>query len=428
MPFLLVSFHLKSVTRFLLLMATLSAGVVANELQMVDTAISVESVEPLLSADKAAEFVTVPLIFSTETLSTAFGGAGVVKHAGQAQAAALGIGLYTSNDSWVTYLGLFNYQIPTWQQWLFSAEGYQAHYQEGIYYVPVEDLVNPGVEDTDRVISVGDEAFYRLHMKYVLPIGHGAQGAARSLIPVKDNISWNPMVSGITSVRLTPFLRRQTLELYDDLPDSTQGFELLFNWDNRDNGNGSHLGGQTSFTLSRDFGSGTRSSWTTWEFEQSAFVPLGDNSWFHQQVLAFNFYLADTPTWDSQNSDGTYHRPPSFAGVSLGGFERLRGYSSRQFAGRSAVDYALEYRVQPHWQPLQNWPVFNLYQVPWWEWVVFAEAGKVTQNFDLNELHQEMKWIYGVAARFEIEQVVVRTEFAFGGDESQVWVMVNQPF
>ena len=129
MPFLLVSFHLKSVTRFLLLMATLSASVVANELQMVDTAISVESVEPLLSADKAAEFVTVPLIFSTETLSTAFGGAGVVKHAGQAQAAALGIGLYTSNDSWVTYLGLFNYQIPTWQQWLFSAEGYQAHYQ-----------------------------------------------------------------------------------------------------------------------------------------------------------------------------------------------------------------------------------------------------------------------------------------------------------
>ncbi|NRD72676.1 hypothetical protein HQQ94_05320 [Shewanella sp. VB17] len=386
-----------------------------------------------------AEFVAVPFIFSTETLSTTIGGAGVIKHAGQAQASLFGMGLYSANDSWLTYIGANNYQLPKLDQWLFSAEYYRASYKEGIYFVPNggQGTQNRSNSSTDMVVAVGDETNAKLHIKYVLPWGRGAQGAARSLMPTENNVGWDPRTSGVSSITLTPFIQTRDIVGYDELPTKAQGLKLKFDWDNRDNGKNSHNGGRTSLTFSRDFGSDgsndnssdARESWTTWEFEQSAFVSLGSSDWFNQQTLAFNFYLADTPTWNEGDSGSEeYHRPPSFAGVSLGGFDSLRGYSKDQFVGRSAVQYSAEYRMEPKWQPLQTWPVFNLYHVPWWQWVVFAEAGQVSDEFSFNELHQDMQWTLGAGVRFEIESVVVRTEFAYSGDESQFWVMVNQPF
>ncbi|WP_299790892.1 hypothetical protein [uncultured Shewanella sp.] len=392
--------------------------------------------------DYDADFVAVPFVFSTETLSTTVGGAGVIKHAGQPQASVFGIGLYSSNESWITYLGLNNYQLPHMEQWLFSGEFSRASYKEGIYFVPEgANRASRGANSADaiatnRVITVGDEFYAKLHLKYVLPWGKGAKGAARSLMPslATDPVTWDPRESGVTSVQLTPFIQTQELLGYESLPTKAQGLKLKFDWDNRDNGKNSTKGGRTSLTLSRDFGangggSDERQSWTTWEFEQSAFLSMGESDWFSQQVLALNVYLADTPTWNDYDSGSqAYQRPPSFAGISLGGFDHLRGYSSKQFYGRSALLYSAEYRVQPRWQPLQSLPVFNLYDIPWWQWVVFAETGQVADEFSASELHEDMKWTLGVGARFEVENVIVRTEFAYAEESTQFWIMVNQPF
>ncbi|WP_144211273.1 BamA/TamA family outer membrane protein [Shewanella donghaensis] len=374
------------------------------------------------------EFVAVPIIFSTETLSTTYGAAGVVKHAGQAQAVALGIGLYSANDSWLSYAGFYNYQLPKLDQWLFSAEVFRGHYEEGIYYLPNSSIPEPKINDTNRVISVGDEGFTKLTMEYVLPIARGKHGAVSALGKSRDDISWNPFESGVSSISLTPFNKYRELETLDYLADEARGVELAFNWDNRDTKQNSSEGGQTNLTITKGFSVDDDPSWLMWEFEQSAFVSFDANSWFEQQVLAFNMYLADTPSWNDYDSHEHVKRPPSFAGVSLGGFDRLRGYSSQQFTGRSAVNYAVEYRVMPQWQPLQALPVFNLYNIPWWQWALFIEAGNVTNEFELSALHEDMKTNYGVGMRFEVEGIVVRTDFVTGGEESQFWVMVNQPF
>ena len=370
------------------------------------------------------EFVAVPFAFSTESLSTAFGAAGVLKHAGQIQSSILGIGVYSTNGSWISYLRFNDYKAPGIDQWLFSAETYQARYKEGVYYVPGQTDI---YAETEKVVALGDESYSKLHAKYILPIGRGSQGAVRSLGRARGDISWNPLQSGVTSVKFSPFIQSRELEGYDYLPEEAKGLALELDWDNRDNGKNSTQGGQTNFKLTRDFGSGSRNSWTTWEFEQSAFVSLDSSDWFGQQIMAFNVYLADTPTWTS-DSNGDFHRPPSFAGVSLGGFERLRGYTSKRFTGRSAVLYSAEYRVQPKWQPLQEWPVFNLYDIPWWQWVAFAEAGQVSDEFSASALHEDLKWSAGIGARFEVESIVVRAELAFSEESNQFWIMVNQPF
>ncbi|MEZ9367997.1 hypothetical protein AB4140_04095 [Shewanella sp. 10N.286.51.B2] len=374
------------------------------------------------------EFVAVPIVFSTETLSTTFGAAGVLKHAGQPQAVALGIGLYSANDSWLSYAGFYHYQLPELDQWLFSAELFRGHYEQGIYYLPKSDLYEPKANDISRVISVGDEGFNKLTMEYVLPIARGKHGAANALGENTTPISWNPLESGVSSISLTPFSKYRELEALAYLADEARGVELAFNWDNRDAKLNSTEGGQTNLTITKGFSVDDDPSWLMWEFEQSAFMSFGSNSWFEQQVLGINFYLADTPSWEQDYKQQQFQQPPSFAGVSLGGFDRLRGYSSKQFTGRSAVNYALEYRVTPQWQPLQSLPVFNLYNIPWWQWVLFAEAGNVADEFTLTELHDDMKTNYGAGIRFEVEGIVIRTDFVTGGDESQFWVMVNQAF
>ncbi|WP_394230161.1 BamA/TamA family outer membrane protein [Shewanella colwelliana] len=400
--------------------------------------------EPVESTDREgsqslkSEFIAVPFIFSTETLSTAVGGAGVLKHAGQMQASVLAVGLGSANDSWVTYLAANSYQLPKLEQWLFSAEFYRASYKQGIYFIDTdrgESMLTANqpssgqLTETERVITLGDESYAKLHMKYVLPWGRGVNGAAKSLVPATEALSWNPLTSGVSSLTVSPFYRMQQLQGYDYLPDESQGVALQLGWDNRDNGKNSTQGGQTRLTLTRDFGSASRSSWTTWEFEQSLFLSLGQSDWFAKQVLAFNLYLADTPTWQSGNLDtGEYHRPPSFVGVSLGGFNKLRGYAGQQFVGRSAVLYSAEYRMQPKWQPLTTLPLFNLYHIPWWQWTLFAETGQVSDEFTVESLHQDMKWTLGAGVRFEVEGIVVRTDFAVSEQGGQFWVMVNQPF
>mgnify|MGYP005999090551 CR=1 FL=1 len=72
--------------------------------------------------------------------------------------------------------------------------------------------------------------------------------------------------------------------------------------------------------------------------------------------------------------------------------------------------------------------MFNLYNVPWWQWALLLEAGNVSDEFSFDSLHEEMKTAYGASIRFEVESIVIRTDFVTGGDESQFWVMVNQPF
>lgn len=378
--------------------------------------------------DKRPHFDTevagVPFIISTETLGTAVGVSGIIKHAGQPQASIFGLGLYSDNNSNIGFIAFNNYALPGLKSWLFSTEYYRGYFSSGIYYVPSASVTND-TRETDEIIAEGVDSSLRVSAKYVLPWGLGANGAVRSLIQQRGEIEFNPLKSGVTSINITPFQKTRDITGYADLPDVAQGLELQLNWDNRNRIGDTKSGSQTRFTVRRDFGNSERNSWTTWELEQSVFVPFDENSIFKEQVLAFNYYLADTPTWESGTGVENKHRPPSFAGIRLGGFNRLRGYSSGQFYGRSAVTYSAEYRVKPYWQPLHNLP---FYDVPWWQWAVFVETGQVADSFDFAALHDDLKWTAGLGLRFNVEGVLVRIDYAKSENEAQMWFMVNQPF
>lgn len=380
---------------------------------------------PQLTA-KEKDSAFVPFYFSTETMGSTIGLAGVAKGVGQPQAALFGMGLYSEKDSYVGFLSAFNYALSP--NLLFSTQMYQARFNDNPYYLGDQGSNNSSTED--KTVTNGDEENYKLEFKYLLPWGnvreHGLLGAFQ---PVRDVSFASPVDSGVSSIIFTPFYSSRELDIYNDKKEEATGFSLTFDWDNRDSVRNTTRGSHTSFDLTTGAESlQSEDLWLKWEFQNSQYYslgPLGD--WFDQQVLAFDFYTADTPTWNK--CDGLMcARPPEQEQVRLGGLYRLRGYTAGRYHGRSAIHYSAEYRVLPDWQPLDDIPLINYYDLPWWQWVAFVEVGRVADDYDLKTLHEDMKWNVGGAVRFQVEGIVVRAEMAKGADEGTFRVMINQPF
>ncbi len=372
---------------------------------------------PALSEEKDSAFL--PFYFSTETLGNTVGIAGVAKGVGQPQAALFGAALYTDKKSYVTFLSAFNYALT--DQLLVSSQLYKAQFNQNPYYIG--DQGNNDSVASDKTITNGLEQNYEVEFKYLLPWGNVAQNGLLGVFqPIRDVSFASPLESGVSSISLTPFYSSRRLDINNTTEKST-GFELIFDWDNRDSVRNPTKGSHTALTTTVGAQSWqSEDRWTKVEFQNSQYYalgPLGDL--FDQQVLAFDFYTADTPNWNNE-------RPPEQEQVSLGGLYRLRGYTSGRFHGRSAVHYSAEYRVIPEWQPLDEIPLINYYDLPWWQWVFFAEAGRVADQYDLKTLHKDMKWNLGGAVRFQVEGIVVRAEYAQGADEGTFRVMINQPF
>ena len=85
-------------------------------------------------------------------------------------------------------------------------------------------------------------------------------------------------------------------------------------------------GSRTSVAASRDWGAvSDMPSWSQYEFEFAKYFALGETAAARQRVLAFVVWTSDVPTWNSPTTiDGqpAFHRPPTYAGSTLGGLER----------------------------------------------------------------------------------------------------------
>lgn len=365
----------------------------------------------------------VPFFFSTDTLGTTLGLAGVAKGVGQKQAALFGMGLYSGKDSYIGYFAALNYALH--DTLLVNTQMYQARYNDTPYYLADQGRNDASIDDA--TLTSGLERKYQLELRFLLPWGLvEQQGMAGLFRPQRSVSTASPLDSGVSSVKLMPFYSSRALE-QDIQSDSTTGLKLTFDWDNRDNPRNATQGSQTSLAITSGTGE-TSHPWVKWELENSQFFsfgPLGD--WFKQQVLALDFYTADTPSWEHCDNTACA-RPPEQEQVRLGGLYRLRGYSGGRYHDRAAVHYSLEYRVLPEWQPLNDIPLINYYDMPWWQWVLFADVGRVADEYDLQTLHQDMRWSVGGAIRFRVEGVVVRAELAKAADEDSFRVMINQPF
>ncbi|HET8728492.1 MAG TPA: BamA/TamA family outer membrane protein, partial [Alphaproteobacteria bacterium] len=243
--------------------------------------------------------------------------------------------------------------------------------------------------------------------------------------------SLDPFESGRTFVDVRPFYRSQEID-GDDVSTTvnTNGVDFGLTWDNRDFPSNPARGQSVRLGLSRDFGAfDSADSWTVLQADVDQYFELNNLPHVRQAVLALNLWTAATPSWEERPDGTVANRPPAYAGATLGGLWRMRAYPSQRFNDRAAVYYAAELRVIPEWNPFDAWPAFQRYaDVEWLQFVPFLELGRVAPEWDLGELHSDMKWSLGLGIRAWASGFVVRMDTAFSDEGAQVQMMISQPF
>lgn len=410
------------------------------------------AVDVLRDVGDEGEFKKTPLIlpfaFYSESFALALGvGAGASGYQ-KGQMGLYGAVLGTTNETAGLYLLGTDIQIPGFDRLFATYTGILARYTEQQYYGR-ENLsgsaARPGSNDSDKddfIFGLSYDYLLEIEFKYVLPIGHARDKSINTYwldrgLMVRGETGgdvWNPLTSGRTYLSVTPFYRYQDLEVSDDDKriNATNGLEFTIEHENLDYDRSPTKGSFQRLTLARDFGLlDSSDTWTTIECEFGKYFDLGKTKRFRQRVLAFNFWTIDTPTWkveDTPDGPKIHHDPPLYRGASLGGYDRLKGYPTDRFHDKSAIYYNAELRVIPEWNPWRNISWLDFFQIDWWQIVAFVEAGRVAENWDLKELHTDMKSDVGIGIRLMTMKSVVRLDAAFSDETFAVWAMVGQSF
>ncbi len=392
------------------------------------------------------ESFLLPYPFYNENIGFAAGLAYGFVGKPQEQMSLVGTSYLGTNGSWAVYLMGWDIKAPFSERWFLDPRLSFAQfdelevYRDGNPNFPTERAGINGSDEDNFVEGDGDDYYLNLRFKYLFPMGNGEAEIVNRYV-VEDGFlvsgksgggPWNPFESGRTYLEVEPFWRKQTVG--GDLDDvvQTNGMTFALFYDNVDfRLNPSH-GSSQRIAISRDWGLGDSSNpWTVIEAEFSKYFSLGTVRGIRQQVLAFNCWTADTPSWKSkgfdENGKEVFERPPSYAGATLGGVDRMRAFPSARFNDQAALYYALEYRVIPDWNPFAS-GLFEQAEVEWLQGVLFAEIGRVAGRWTLEELHSDMQWDAGAGVRLWVKNLVVRMDIALSEESVGVQFMAGHPF
>lgn len=285
----------------------------------------------------------------------------------------------------------------------------------------------------------GWDNFFRLRLKYLLPIGHGRERTIGAF-HLRDGLlesgaaggeSLNPLESGRSYIELRPFYRSLQIEGSDfDKELDTNGLDLSLFWDNRDFYANPTRGFGLRGRYSRDYGWFNSSNpWRNLDGELDMYVPVELGDAFRQSVLAFDVWTSYSPSWEEAADGSIDNNPPSYTGSTLGGLWRMRGYPSQRFNDKAAIYYSAELRMIPNWNPFNHWPAVQKHVgVQWIQFVPFVEVGRVAPAWNANELHSDMKWSTGLGIRCWAKGIVARIDTAVSEEGVGIQMMISQPF
>lgn len=407
-----------------------------------------------------APMVIFPYAFATELLGTGAGVFYVQEGQFQPQDSVFLTAYVTNNDSF-GIAGAWNRARFGESRWfaspLLSAQrnGAQRFYSElGFGVGDTPGGSNESSQD-EFLEGSGWDVYTDVTFRYVVPAGLGADDIVHRFETSQGLLTagsthgrWNPLRSGRTILIVQPFLQYRTMivdeeninefptylpvELGEEVRRQTNGVTVSLEYDNRDFDVNPEHGSWQKIKVSRDFGwLGSSESWTALEFDVSKLFSLGKSEHFRQRVLALRAWTAYVPTRTLTTIDDEIrvdNSPPDNMGATLGGDNRLRAYPSGRFNDKAAIYYSAELRVIPEWNPMKGWPLIRRFAWRWWQWVAFAEVGRVAPSWSFQDLHEDIKWSAGLGLRAMIGSGVIRAEVATSTESTQLVLMVNHPF
>jgi len=390
----------------------------------------------------------LPFAFYTTDLEFAAGLAGGTTGYFQDQLGLYGALMGTTNKSYGFYFLEKSFKMPFTNRLFLDTEGYLAHYTKYREYIDGNlDYIGEqaGSNDSHKnnyLRGEGNDNKVEFIFSYVLPIGAGKDKPINTYVLDRGILiegetcrgKWNPFESGRTFLEVQPFVHWQDFSKSEEpLQDfNSNGLALGIKYDNTDFYENPSKGSLQNFLLRRDFNAfNDTSEWTTIEFELEKYFSLGENSLFKQQVIALDLWTAYSPTMKYMEENGTLiakNAPPDYYGATLGGLYRMRGFQDRRFHDKAGLYYSIEYRVIPQWQPLSDINWLRPFQIDWWQFAVFAEAGRVAPEWNISTLNSDLKLDAGVSFRIMAFKNVGRLDFAFSDEDWSVIAFLGHPF
>ena len=397
--------------------------------------------------DDSGRKLLLPYALYTESLEFTVGVLGGTSGYLQPQTSFVASVFTTTNDSNALFLSLRDYQLPFAKRIFIEFNGSYAYYTDQRVYTgfnadfPGEHGGSNDSSDDNFLQGEGDDDWYELKFKYLLPIGHG-ENKVINTFRLKHGLLvdgqtggdvWNPMISGRTNFELSVFSRHRTIleETGENVGDS-EGITASLEYDNRDFYANPTKGSLQKITMKHDFGVLEGSdNWSVIQLDLRKYIYLGSSKKLRQNVLALDYWTSYTPSWNpSVDNLGPYidGRPPNSLGSTLGGFFRLRAYPVDRFSDKAAIYYSAELRLMPRWHPLGNMKVLKPLNIDWWQIVPFVEIGRVAPQWSFSDLHTDMRKVLGVGLRFMAQKAVFRLDTSFSNDSWAMYAMVGQPF
>jgi len=401
-----------------------------------------------LKKGKTKYRAVVPYVFYSDDLSLAGGIAGGTTGYFQDQLGLFGALMYTTNQSFGFFFKQTNLKMPLGDRLFLNTEGYITRYTKYREYIGRDLLLvkdGAGSNDSDKddyIRGKGWNNRIEPTLSYVLPIGVGADYPINTYILDQGILtegatcrgSWNPFKSGRTFLDITPFFHWQNFnDSKNPLKEfDSNGLAAGIRYDNTDFYINPTKGSAQRFEIRRDLDFlDSNNQWTALELEFNKYFSLGECSWFKQQVIALDFWTAYSPTMKYNREDGLLiakDAPPDYYGANLGGLQRLRGYHERRFHDKAAIYYCAEYRVIPSWQPLKDINWLRPLDIDWWEFALFAEAGRVAPKWSFSTLNSDLKFDGGVSLRVMAFKSIGRLDFAVSDEEYNIIAFIGHPF
>jgi hypothetical protein len=388
----------------------------------------------------------IPFGFFSESFGLGLGVGWGLSHWPAPESSLLGAATVGTSGSYNLALGGSQWRVTGFERLYVSPMAVFARYIDQFLYVGSN---NPGFEgqragasasDPDNVLAATQwDNWAKVEFKYLLPIADGRGKPVVNLYQVRDGVleggatgghSANPLTSGRSYVEFTPAWRNQTLENEGlEVPLETVNITLALERDNRDYPDNPSRGSLQRLSFQKDFtdqdGLG---GWEVWEVQFEKLFDFGASAQSQQRVLAFNFWSAYVPTWETDGDGNVTNRPPQYEGATLGGLDRMRGFEGSRYHDKSAVYYGVEYRVIPRWQPVPEIEMLKWAKIRYWQFAVFGEIGEVADSWDIDDLHSGMKADVGFSLRGMLYQAVCRLDIAFSEEGSRVVAMYGHPF
>lgn len=393
---------------------------------------------------------TVPFAFYNDALGPAVGASIGNRGYLQPQASAFATVVGSAGGSAYGFLAVRDLEVPYTDRLFINGQLNVGRfsqidiYSNGNPAFPDERAGSNDSHADNFITGDGTDVKWWTGFGYVLPLGSGAQDPKSRLTlrdglvieGARDTSVWNPFKNGYTLVGVKPFYRRQDVHT-DEAGDRkvvTAGAEFILHYENTDFHDNPSRGSIQHLRYSQDWGEfGSSAPWYTVDFSATKYLSLAEGRNTRQRVLALTMWWIDTPSWntfDAGDGGRIYHRPPAYAGASLGGLERMRGYSEGRFNDRSAVYYSAEYRVIPDWNPLRDAGWLNRLNahVSWLQYVLGVEVGRVADEFDVGELHSDMKACGILGLRAMVNTLVVRADVGISDEGGAVQMTIDHPF